>query len=757
MHDQIIKNICLFLIAILFSMPSVGQELFSDSSVIKIELQFSQPNFWQLLEQNKQPKIDIPATLIVNDTETYDSVGVRFKGNSSYSMSNEKKPFNITMDEFIDDQDLWGVETFNLGNAFMDPTYVREIISYDIFRKYMPAGKTGYVRLFLNGEYWGLYVNVQQVNKDFLREWFPSGEGNLYKGDPRGRLNWIPNNEPAMQRDYEKKTNEADLENELPRVLNVDRAIWYIALCNILVNLDSYIYEGHNYFIYNSPSTQQFNLIPWDMNESFGCFPPHRLSVQELEEYAVFYNINDFGLPLISRIFRVPHFRSMYLAHYRTLLNREFHPDSLLPKINQLQELIHEHVQNDTRKLYPYEFFTENVINPVVIQDNRIAPGILTLVENRRDYLLNDPDLQRAAPIITSAHCSPETLQTGTEAIFCAEVSDESGLEWVSIYYKIGVDTFSNILMLDDGLHNDNDSGDGIYGCSLEIKEGTVGNTIDYYILAKNRQGEMKFFPERAEFEYLSAWIKTGSNLADLVINEFMAGNTSTIQDPQGQYDDWIELYNRNSEVISVKGMYLTDDLLEPKKWAFPDTSITGHGYLLIWTDNDAVDQPGLHTDFRLNKSGESIGLFDTDENRNQLTDAYTFGPQEDDISTGLFPNGEADFMMMVIPTPGEENLMASLVEEKSDPLPTKFTLFPNYPNPFNPVTTIRFIIPQREYVAIKIYDIMGKEVLTLLDDVLSSGEHSIIFNADQLPNGVYVYRLNTKSFAHQHKMLLLK
>src|SRR4030042_4150080 len=87
-----------------------------------------------------------------------------------------------------------------------------------------------------------------------------------------------------------------------------------------------------------------------------------------------------------------------------------------------------------------------------------------------------------------------------------------------------------------------------------------------------------------------------------LVINEIMASNSSTIQDPQGQYDDWIEIYNSGNTAVNVGGMYLTDDLSIPTKWRLPTntpsaTTIPAHGYLLIWADENTADS-GLHANF---------------------------------------------------------------------------------------------------------------------------------------------------------------
>jgi len=143
-----------------------------------------------------------------------------------------------------------------------------------------------------------------------------------------------------------------------------------------------------------------------------------------------------------------------------------------------------------------------------------------------------------------------------------------------------------------------------------------------------------------------------------LVINELMASNNSTIQDPQGQYDDWIEIYNFGSSAINVGGMYLTDDLSAPTKWRFPTnnpsaTTIPAHGYLLIWADND-TDDAGMHASFQLSAGGEEAGLFSTDGD--SLIDSITFAEQTADISYGRYPDASDNLQFMATPTPGEEN-----------------------------------------------------------------------------------------------------
>jgi hypothetical protein len=129
----------------------------------------------------------------------------------------------------------------------------------------------------------------------------------------------------------------------------------------------------------------------------------------------------------------------------------------------------------------------------------------------------------------------------------------------------------------------------------------------------------------------------------DLVINEFMADNQNTAADPNGEFDDWIELYNNTSSPISLQYFFLTDDKNDPTKWAFPDTSIGAQAYLIIWADNDTL-QLGLHAHFRLGSTGDFLWLGYAD---GTVIDSLSFGNQLTDVSTGRFPNGTGSFQFM--------------------------------------------------------------------------------------------------------------
>ena len=132
-----------------------------------------------------------------------------------------------------------------------------------------------------------------------------------------------------------------------------------------------------------------------------------------------------------------------------------------------------------------------------------------------------------------------------------------------------------------------------------------------------------------------------------LVINEFMASNSETIADPQGEYNDWIEIYNASNITIDMGGMWLSDDR---NSWQIPtdrpvETTIEPYGYLLIWADNDGDDTPGLHADFKLNADADQISLYAADGVT--LIDSVDFEDQSRDVSHGRYPDGSDDWFDM--------------------------------------------------------------------------------------------------------------
>lgn len=144
-----------------------------------------------------------------------------------------------------------------------------------------------------------------------------------------------------------------------------------------------------------------------------------------------------------------------------------------------------------------------------------------------------------------------------------------------------------------------------------------------------------------------------------IVINEFMAANSSAVYDPDNDDSaDWVELYNPSGSTVDLTGYFLTDNLSDTMKWAVPEgTTIAANGFLVFWADGTGI---GIHTSFKFSSLGEEIGLYDSDLN---LVDGFIYGLQETDISYGHTNDGDQNWQWFSESTPEASNNTATPYE----------------------------------------------------------------------------------------------
>src|SRR5690606_16520429 len=181
----------------------------------------------------------------------------------------------------------------------------------------------------------------------------------------------------------------------------------------------------------------------------------------------------------------------------------------------------------------------------------------------------------------------------------------------------------------------------GFYVGSIPALNNT--GTVEYYVEVVNNSGDVSVSPYEApdkNYKYLI----NNDVLPQLVINEFMAFNSSCCPDKDSgkdEFDDWIEIYNAGSTPVNIAGMYLSDDKSDPFKGKIPNsnaslTTIQPGGFLLVWADGEK-DQGVLHLDFSLSTSGEDVGLYYLD---GRAIDEITFGAQTENNSWGRTVDG---------------------------------------------------------------------------------------------------------------------
>jgi hypothetical protein len=238
--------------------------------------------------------------------------------------------------------------------------------------------------------------------------------------------------------------------------------------------------------------------------------------------------------------------------------------------------------------------------------------------------------------------------------VVTVSASDNSALASVTLHYDAGAGEVQ-VAMFDDGASGDGGAGDEVYGGA--IPSFVTDTVVDYWVSATDDLGSTSIEPLPAPavtFTYV-----VGYSPPPLAINEFMADNVSVIEDPDEPlaFEDWIEIYNAGDQTVWLDGMYLTDRLLDPTKFALPNgLSVPAEGYLLLWADSEPLQ--GIdHLGFRLAVAGEEIGLFDTDLRGNAPIDTVSFGVQAMDIAEALCPDGFHLLESTANASPGDPNL----------------------------------------------------------------------------------------------------
>ncbi|MDX1943481.1 MAG: CotH kinase family protein [Saprospiraceae bacterium] len=522
------RNYTLLFLLTIFLQYAVAQSIYDVNSITEVKIYFQEKNWDAILDSLKTAGNDdrLTGDVTINGKK-YAKAGIRYKGNSSYKNprgeGHIKLPFNIK----INDQDKkqllpGGYGTLKLSNAFRDPSFVRELLSYEIARNYMPAPKANFAKVFVNDQYLGIYQNVESVDDRFLEEFYGNDAGELIKCDPdwsvdqapgctdsdKSSLMYIGEDSTCYMRFYELKGETgwrgliqlAKILNEEPEkldtLLDIDQALWMLAFNNVLVNLDSYTgLLCHNYYLYRD-SLGMYHPIIWDMNLSFGGFrrltSKGQLTNEEMQTLSPFvhYRENNPKRPLIVKLLANDLYRKIYLAHIRTIVDEYFVNGKYIERAKTLQTFIDKNIKEDAQKLYSYEAFHDNLEKTTEANQEQII-GIAELMNKRTEYLLSHPVFEKEAPKISNVKHDI----AGNNAIITAQVENTQS-SW--LYYRYGLgDNFVKTPMLEDA-NKGTQVSSGNWSVKITYKKG-----LQYYIVAEGER-VAKLSPERASHEFYS-------------------------------------------------------------------------------------------------------------------------------------------------------------------------------------------------------------------------------------------------------------
>lgn len=266
------------------------EQLFNEDELGVVEITVSDSN-WNKILDNPTAEEYVEATVTING-EAYDNVGVRAKGNSSLSSvansDSERYSLKVDFAQYDTNQTFYGLEKINLNNNFSDTTQMKEFVSYELMEQLGIATPAhSYVKVLVNGEYYGLMLAVEEIGEAFAKTNFGSTEGFIFKPEGDGSdlayqsvdtddYAGIYDEVKMNKKTAEKNSNIINMMKEISEgdtsSVNIDQVARYFALNTALVSMDSY--QGsfkHNYYLYED-GNGQFSVIPWDYNMAFGGF-----------------------------------------------------------------------------------------------------------------------------------------------------------------------------------------------------------------------------------------------------------------------------------------------------------------------------------------------------------------------------------------------------------------------------------------------------------------------------------------------------
>ena len=655
--------------------PALGAAFLADE-VATVRLTLSQADLDFILHpDNAYSNIEWPATFVYASTmgtDTVENVGVRLRGNTSRTSA--KKSFKVSFNTFTPGGKWNALEKLNLNGEHNDPSILRARMVWEFMRAQgYVAPRVSHVRLYINDEYKGLYLNVEHVDEEFMQRRFKHAHGNLWKctypanlddlGDDPEAYKFAPSWNPD-QRAYELKSNlaaddysairdlchtvgtasDAEFQCALERVFDVDGFL-KLAAAEILVgHWDNYIGNQNNFYLYQRPTDGRLMMFSYDVDNTLGIEWGGNWVNQNV------YSWNAWGArPLYDRMMQVEQYRTRMGWYIRELIDNGFDQASWTQHGNDLVTLCTAAALEDTYRTLDYGFDNNAFLSSISSAwGSHVTSGIATYVGARAASAYSqtsDAQFPRDVQAWVYTPVVDDTLRVKAEAAGFPQ----------SVQLHISADNggYEVMPMADDGLSGDGLAGDGRFGVKLHLPNT---DQVQWYVSATYSDGAQPTDPCTPA----SAWISYASDVP-LRLNEVMALNTSFIADNAGGFADWVEVINVQPETFNTEGLMLTDRRSEPARFAFPQTTIANGDHLVIWLDNDPEEGP-WHAPFNIDALSDDLILSVWDDFGWRCVDAVKWDSfQFSNTSLGRVTDGSPEWMTFVPntpspPTPGSPN-----------------------------------------------------------------------------------------------------
>jgi hypothetical protein len=721
--------------------------------------------------------------------DSISSIAIRIRGNTSRDA--EKKSLKVSFNTFVPGREFYGVDKLNLNGEHNDPSIIRSKLCFDLFEDaQMTASRSAHAAVYINGQYYGLYINIEHIDDEFLKKNFLNSSGNLWKclypadlkylGDNPDLYKLLSGGRPV----YELNTNETlndysalarfikiinqtpinVLPDSLEKVIDVASVLKYFAMNVLVGGWDDYRFLKNNYYLYHQPDKDLIYLIPYDYDNTFGI-DWFDIDWSRINPYT-YANIDNSVRPLSTRMMSVPEYRNLLTRYLNFYREKVFLGHLWEGRIDSLKNRITNYVIADTFRTLDYGFTMtdfHNSFSGISYNKFHVKRGIKEFINIKNATLPGILSYVASKPLAYNIEHFPKSISFTDSIQVQLSAFSNVGISNIQLKFYNGVSGGTETYqMLYSPITNSKrvEDADRWIGVIPALGEGGYGS---YEVIITDNNSGILTYP-RSRRVNISV---TGNNQSPIVINEFLAKNDGVYPDPHGENDDWIEFYNTSNDTIDMSLMYLTDKKDNLNKWRFPQGfKITPKGYLLVWCDEQST-QTGLHSNFKLSADGEFIGLSATDGLT--ILDSISFGPQSGNISFSRSPSGSTNWRFTP-PTPLADNWVTSV--EHSDIIPNGFGLT-SYPNPFNPVTKIKFTLPSvvrdlsrngeadnfTSRASLKVYDMLGNEIARLFNENKQPGVYEVEFDTRNygLSSGIYFVVLRYGELIATQKILMLK
>jgi hypothetical protein len=293
-----------------------------------------------------------------------------------------------------------------------------------------------------------------------------------------------------------------------------------------------------------------------------------------------------------------------------------------------------------------------------------------------------------------------------------------------------------------------------IYGYGLYKMTTNNSNEFFYLDFRDDRYG---YYQSPINGHWIDLWIRYDASTQKFSYSSSGSAYESFINISKGEYIPIWEMKQKGQPQTSLFPNYWENCLVAITQ-KNPSTGVFEP--FIVWGPYPGLQPIGYKIYWRLGETGSFTLL--------QTVNASTFSFRHENLQVGqgrqayykvkayYGPDEESDFTNIAsINTSGWYYGYKWSLEENNLNMPYK--LEQNYPNPFNPSTKIKFTLPKSDFVSIKIYDLLGKEVRTLVSSFMEAGNHTVKFNAEELPSGIYLYKIESDKFVETRKMNYIK